>query len=173
MKSTFALLIVVLISAASASAKADPFDDFVGHYTPVAAPSIQNLRSPTCNKFDFAELSGFDVVADRTGLRQTHSLRIIVPNGYSVVPVVPEYKDPSELDPTVGVFGDSEGDGAKAMTISGNFGYDKNETLQLTLESIPHGARLSIANEMKSKDGTVLNGCYYTSDLVKSEPSAP
>jgi hypothetical protein len=149
------------------TAHADPFDAFVGTYRPAREPSVQMLNVPTCNRFDFAELQSFEVRADRTGFRQTHELRINVPNGYSLVRVVPTYKDPSELDPTVGTFGDSQGDAQKATTVTGHFGTDKNEILQLTIERVGDRYRLEIANELKSAKGLILAGCYYSADLEK------
>jgi len=164
MKVLISLLSFAIFASVS---QAEPFDAFVGVYTPSKSPEVQIQNSPTCNKYDFTQLQSFEVRADRTGFRQTHQLRINVPNGYSEISVVPEFKDPSELDPTVGSFGESDGDDQKAMTVQGSFGLNKNESLKLTIEKTDAGFKLTIANELKNAKGSILNACYYTAELKK------
>lgn len=159
-------LTITLIAAVSS---ADPFDAFVGTYSPVSRVTARNLNAPSCNRFAFLQLTGFEVRADRTGFRQTHQLLINVPNGYSTIRVVPEFRERSELDPTIGTYGSSDGDAKQATTVTGSFGYDKNESLTVSMTKTNATYHLQVLNEIKSATGVVEVSCDDSVDLKKNE----
>lgn len=152
------LLLILFASLAHA----DPFDAFVGHHALASAPTVNADHAPNgCHRYDFASLTSVDVIADRSGNRQTHTIRLNTRTGFEDIAVVPNYRQPSEVDPTIGLYGSSENDALKAVTEEGTFGYDKNEDVTVTMTA----SKLTIEDEIKSAGGDVRAGCYYEVDL--------
>lgn len=159
---------VILLASLSASvAFANPFDSFIGNYAVVGQPTVHadgNVRE--CVRFDFAQLDGFSVVADKTGYNQTHVLRFQSDNDHLVSshPVMEyNYTEPMGHG---GSYAKTSGDGTSAKNEYTDWGNGTQRSLTVTIQK--SGTQfLLVMTEVDSENSQSMASCTYSAVLAK------
>jgi hypothetical protein len=159
-----------LVAAASLlfsiSAFANPFDAFVGKYTVVDAPKIENKSAAFCDRFSFTQITAFEVAAGSNDPRGTHTLTISNPSGFISNPVYIDWTDLSPVDSSVGSYATTSGTENSASTEVGSFGMEENSRLITMISKNGNGYSLVLIEELL-KGSKVKAGCYYQVQLQK------
>jgi hypothetical protein len=150
----------------SASAFANPFDKFVGHYKVNGSPQITNESAKFCNRFDFKNVVRVRVERNSSGYQQTHLVYIENQTGWSVHPLTEfEYTDELKLG---GSYARTTGTDYSATNEYGAWSTnpDKKETLIIQLDRTSFGLVFSM-NEALYENSGLKAACHYQVKLVE------
>lgn len=160
---TMRILIIAISFLFSASAFANSFNNFVGKYDVEGDAKVENVNAGFCNRFNFKEISSFEVKKDTEGYKQSHMLYFHHSYGWSGHPVM-DFKDKSEFDPSIGTYAKTTGSSGNARNEYGSFGLEENDRLTVSIARAGSGYTLAMAEELIVR-GTVTAACYYEVNL--------
>ncbi|WP_413558559.1 hypothetical protein [Bdellovibrio sp. HCB209] len=162
----FIASLILLFSAQAFAETPNPFDTFVGDYSVVGAPRIQNVRKDFCERYRWKDLKTVSIKPSG-GLYESHQIRFVAGPKESLFQVQ-EYQQSNDVAST-GSFAETSGGEGWAANARGTWNFTNKQHTIVTIFKTESNYRMTIKDESFGA-GKLRTACYYEADLILNAP---